>query len=216
MVVREMTVDLVCPEPCFQTATSAEGISMVKKWMSHPLWNKRAPLYAVIRSFRKKDMDPELQQYLAQSGVLNLWTIVSAFHVLLFHVDPGFGSDSQCQVLRNAICNWRSIWNMRLEDNFEDLCGIRNLLRAQSAPEANASWKRIGFMRNAPEYWLLARIILERLESTQQSLDAAESLSGQSGWRYNLTASVLPKYDETSMDQLNEFITSFQSLKMSE
>ena len=105
---------------------------------------------------------------------------------------------------------------MRLEDNFEDLCGIRNLLRAQSAPEANASWKRIGFMRNAPEYWLLARIILERLESTQQSLDAAESLSGQSGWRYNLTASVLPKYDETSMDQLNEFITSFQSLKMSE
>lgn len=216
MVVREMTIDLVCPEPCFQAETAEDCYTKIKSWISHPLWSKQATLYAAIRHFRQPKIAPDVQHYLARSGILNLWAIASAFHSFLFHIDPGFGSDSQCLTMRNAIANWRVVWNLQFMSKSQDFDGIHDPTAMPSAGKTKAPWKRIGFMRNAPEYWLLARIILERLESTQRSLEAAESLSGHANWRCNMPVSMLSKYDETSMEQLNEFITSFEALRVNE
>ncbi|KIV84504.1 hypothetical protein PV11_00279 [Exophiala sideris] len=214
MTNREMTNDLACPEPCFQAASAVDCFQKLRKWLTHPLYCKRTSLYAAIRSFGQNSIESITQQYLAQAGVLNLWTIVSAFHNLIFHIDPGFGSESQLEAMANAITNWKDIWRLRSVNGFKDCYGLTYLEPHPSQLGRNEAWKRIGFMRRAPEYWLLAQAKLERLASTQRSLEAAESLSGRDNWLCNVPGTVLPKYDETSMEQLSEFISSFQAMRV--
>ena len=213
MVIRELCLDLACPEPCFQAESAELCLELLQKWISHRPTKRRMSLFAAISALRREKMDVSIQEDLAQSGVLNLWAITSAFHVLLFHIEPGFSTGPQLVVLRNAILNWRTIWDSRFADGFVDACGI--IKAKQEAPQATEqSWKRIGFMRNAPEYWRLAQLILERLESTEHSLEAAEELCGLGSGRWSTPLSVLPKFDETDMGQLHEFIATFQELKM--
>ncbi|KAK4937633.1 hypothetical protein LTR10_021779 [Elasticomyces elasticus] len=214
MTNREMTNDLACPEPCFQAATVVDCFQKTREWVTHPLCCERTTLYAAIRCFGQTSIDPVTQQYLAQAGVLNLWTIVSAFHNLIFHIDPGFGSESQLAAMANAIANWKDIWKLRSMNGFKDCYSLVHLEPHPSRLGRNEAWKRTGFMRRAPEYWLLAQAKLERLESTQRSLEAAESLSGRDNWLCNVPGTVLPKYDETSMEQLSEFISSFQAMRV--
>jgi hypothetical protein len=76
-------------------------------------------------------------------------------------------------------------------------------------------WKRVGFMKNAPEFWLLAKIVLERLEADRHEEDATDSLwSGKGGDVPSLGFPVLEKYDKTSMGQVNDIITMFQRLNV--
>ncbi|KAI1618962.1 hypothetical protein EDD37DRAFT_606874 [Exophiala viscosa] len=214
MIIREMTNDLACPEPCFQACTAEDCFQKVREWTAHPLCCKRTTLYASIKYFGQKDIGPVTQQYLAHAGVLNLWTIVSAFHNLIFHIDPGFGSESQLAAMANAIINWKDIWRLRSVNGFKDCHGHVHLEPSPSQLGRHEVWKRTGFMRRAPEYWLLAQAKLERLESSQRSLEAAESLSGRDNWLANVPGTVLSKYDETSMEQLSEFISSFQAMRV--
>lgn len=216
MVVREMTNDLACPEPCFQAPTAEDCFDKIREWTAHPLYCKRTTLYAAIRCFGQRSIEPVTQNYLAQAGVLNLWTIVSAFHNLIFHIDPGFGSESQSVAMENAITNWRNIWRLRSVNGFKDSYRLADLEPSPPLLERKEAWKRTGFMRRAPEYWLLAQAKLERLQSTQRSLEAAETLSGRDNWLCNVPGTVLPKYDETSMEQLNEFISSFQAMRLNQ
>ncbi|KIW18811.1 hypothetical protein PV08_03100 [Exophiala spinifera] len=220
MVIREMTNDLACPEPCFQASTAEECGDEFQKWTTHPIHSHcggGGSLYASIRRFRQDRIELSGQRCLADIGVLNLWTIVSSFHNFIFHIDPGFGSESQIAAMENAIANWRVVWNLRRAHCSR---GPTDLGRSpcsglsSSVCDPNQVWKRIGFMREAPEYWLLARVKLERLSSTQRSLEAAEGLSGFNSRLCNMPGNILPKYDETSMEQLSEFIDSFAAMKV--
>lgn len=88
-------------------------------------------------------------------------------------------------------------------------------------------WKRVGFFRHTPEYWLLGSLLTDRIASSttsgrvqdnktsQSSLDHASSSSG------TLVNSVtfkpiLDKYDQTSMRQVNDLITDFRRFQMEE
>ncbi|EXJ91674.1 hypothetical protein A1O3_00224 [Capronia epimyces CBS 606.96] len=216
MVLRETTNDLACPEPCFQAPTAVDCFNKIQNWISHPQYKKGVPFYAAVRSLRQKTLDIETRAYLSQCGVLNLWTIVSSFHSFLFNIDPVFGSDAQFETLRNAITNWMVVWDLRFEPGFSDCYGTHDPLGPQCMTEPDKPWKRIGFYRNAPEYWLLARIMLEKVESSRQTANAGESLLGREDWRRTGVSPILSRFDETSMDQVNDLITSFQPLSMNE
>lgn len=73
-------------------------------------------------------------------------------------------------------------------------------------------WKRIGFMRHAGEFYLLAKIMVEYVERGQRKRKAANSHSSM------LPPVVKPfgfeKYDETSMQQVNDLIVSFNSINL--
>ncbi|OAL34340.1 hypothetical protein AYO20_06393 [Fonsecaea nubica] len=221
MIIREMTNDLACPEPCFQAATAQECFDQIRQWTARPRHPACTSLYAAIRCFRQRTIDPATQRSLAETGVLNLWTIVSAFHNYIFHIDPGFGSESQVEAMENAIANWRVIWKLGL--TLDGSRGSRKSATttstesnqtAGSGLDSTESWKRTGFMRKAPEYWLLAQVKLKRLSSAQRSLEAAESLSGINSWLCNVPGTILPRYDETSMEQLSDFISSFGAMRV--
>jgi hypothetical protein len=89
-----------------------------------------------------------------------------------------------------------------------------NKIAQRLIPAESDMWKREGIMKHAQEYWLLARIMLERKASSQQEREVGD---GRSNFNSELHDDVLPeqeKYDETSMSQLNALLTSFQALKM--
>lgn len=88
------------------------------------------------------------------------------------------------------------------------------MLTADSAdvPATGGMWKRSGFIRHAPEYCLLAKVILERVQ-TEQALPLTDRLPVDSGHQGGQRP-VLDKYDETSMSQINQLITSFQDMEI--
>lgn len=72
-------------------------------------------------------------------------------------------------------------------------------------------------MRYAPEFWLLAKIVLERLEADRHEVNVTNTLVDRSGKPNDilpLESTVLDKYDETSMGQVNDIITMFQRLNV--
>lgn len=216
MVLRETTCDLACPEPCFQAPTAMGCFQKIQKWVSHPLYKKGIAFHTAVRVFRRKTLDAHTTQYLSHCGILNLWTITSAFHSLLFNLDPGFSSGAEFESLRNAIDNWRVVWDLQSERGSSDCFGTHDPWIPQFMATPEAPWKRIGFFRNAPEYWLLARVMLERVEAARQRIEANEVFFGSGDARDSGIPPTLAKFDETSMAQLRNFITSFQELSIAE
>lgn len=77
-------------------------------------------------------------------------------------------------------------------------------------------WKRIGFMRHAPEYWLLADLIVQHLSApAEDEIEMiASAMSAQrppSKTGNNSINPLLNKVDETSMQQVNMLISDFQN-----
>ena len=77
-------------------------------------------------------------------------------------------------------------------------------------------WKRNGFCRFCPDYWLLASLKLERLASAADS-QSHEDIRQSPGNEGELlddddgpSDPILNKYDQTSMRQVNDLIAEFQ------
>lgn len=85
--------------------------------------------------------------------------------------------------------NWRNAWD-QTQSTFVSEYGSEF-----------ASWRRDGFMKSAPEYWLLCRVILHSIR-----LSASES--------NGLAKPTLDKYDQTDMSQVNDLVTKFSLLSM--
>lgn len=78
-------------------------------------------------------------------------------------------------------------------------------------------WTRIGFMRHAPEFWLLAWIMLDWAEAQTQHrlVDGTSGPNIFSDDRITSTALSLPDcYDETDMTQVNQIIHRFRDLSV--
>lgn len=92
--------------------------------------------------------------------------------------------------LRKGLQHWKYLWpsqarDMELAKNFAD-----------SDPNR---WKTLGFIRHAPEYWLLTSLVLDRVQG-----------------RYPQPArDDLPIYDDTDMIQMNGLIAEFKGQKLS-
>ena len=79
-------------------------------------------------------------------------------------------------------------------------------------------WKRIGFTRYASEYWLLGKIIVERLsKSKEKNVETAADPAGQAQNLVSISGSesvgpLLNQYEQTSMQQVNVLISDFQKV----
>lgn len=88
--------------------------------------------------------------------------------------------------------NWRNAW-----DQTQSTCASEYGIGCHEA----ASWRRDGFMKSAPEYWLLCRVILHSIR-----LSASEN--------NGLARRTLEKYDQTDMSQVNDLVAKFSLLSM--
>ena len=140
----------------------------------------------------------------------------SALHYLTFQLQSSFIYEPRLAPLRHALTNWKQVWLLH-ESSPENLGAdvLANEKASRGSLNPREMWKRVGFMRNAPEFWLLAKIVLERLESDHRQEEETNSFVDSSGKRTDnlpLGSPVLEKYDETSMGQVNHIITMFQRL----
>jgi hypothetical protein len=124
---------------------------------------------------------------------------------MAFHFRPTLGQTTALVPLQNAITHWGDIWTAR------PAAGARSAFGTPSAEKdsfatRNEMWKRVGFMKHAHEFWMLSRIIVDRIASSQTNALEADHGSCMARGAGDLVAGVMDQYDRESMEQLRTTI----------
>ncbi|KAL2133004.1 hypothetical protein VTI74DRAFT_3042 [Chaetomium olivicolor] len=217
MVIKEMKMHMATPEVCFQASTAEECIEQIYRWMPPD-----SPFYTLflreaIENLCRDALTPESQQELAQLGPVNLFAMVSAIHYMIFQHQNLFAVEGQLVPIRNGLRNWIGIWERYAA--VPAAHSPHGLMQNDSlAPKL--MWKRIGFARYSPEYWLLGSLLTDRLAAT--TVTAGDASGSGSSFQTSSSARgkarsvepILEKYDQTSMRQVNDLITDFQKFNI--
>jgi hypothetical protein len=218
IVVPELDMELVCPEPCFQAATEGECFRNIRTWTSNRIWRKKITVLSAVDSFQQMNMGLDAQDFFSQAGVLNLYVIIAALHSITFHVRLSLGKCLDLKPLRNMLLNWKAVWNSRALPRNSPPFGIH--LHKLGPPERSCNdWRRDGFMEHAPEVWLLSKKLLWCIESsklclTQRSSSGFEVIPlNEMFGGITLELPEQEKYDDTSMSQLSHLLSSLEAMK---
>ncbi|KAL7622130.1 hypothetical protein AAE478_007632 [Parahypoxylon ruwenzoriense] len=216
MVIKEMDMHMAWPEAIFQAATSAECAQEVQKWLLRcaPICN--ITTRETVESFCKSSLGPNIRRCFADMGPLNLFVIVSgtevpwaAFHTLVFQQqNSSLCNAGQLQAIRYALHNWKLAWETY---SSEFSSSPPHDLLNEVEPSPGNMWRRIGFMRHSPEYWLLASLLVSRLS---HNIDRPPMFNTSTANDSASLDPILNKYDQTSMRQVNDLIAEFQNIRL--
>lgn len=219
MVIKEMKMSLACPEICFQAATSEECLKALQREDTIQSFRPSQTLHfaSAFELLYQNPMDDATTMMLADLGPLNLFAMTSTLHALVFHHQSTFSCHGSLDSVRIVLRNWSSVWEAYIQHVSADqrhspiLSGLEDL-------EPEEMWKRIGFMRHAEEYWLLAKLMVDNVSHNEGSTVHASqgaSMYGIPTFSHAETQSANPllnEYDETSMEQVNALIADFQKI----
>jgi hypothetical protein len=137
---------------------------------------------------------------------------------MIFQYQNSLGVAGQLVPIRNGLRNWIAVW----EQYFDSWSS--SYPQDASLP-LETMWKRMGFIRFAPEYWLLGILLTDRISATttqaQDKIHDGVDANGTplqnpaiagSSVQAKPVEPILEKYDQTSMRQVNDLITDFQRL----
>lgn len=131
---------------------------------------------------------------------------------MIFYAQQTFNVQASVQPLSCALDNWIAAWNIYTGALHH--LSIHDPLASEAITPSNM-WKRVGFSRFADEYWLLARLITEKMKLSAEKTEPVNDPAVQDCNSFNLRSdeeAILPKYDETSMRQVNSLIADFQKI----
>lgn len=121
-----------------------------------------------------------------------------AIHCLVFQYQTSLASHTELSHIQAGLNQWMMVWTRtdpREEVERRELCALEGM------------WKRIGFMRHADEFWLLAQVTLDK---------AKYPLVGGDGVMSFFDAGNAPAagvtYDDSDMKQVRDLISTFQNL----
>ncbi|KAL2754156.1 hypothetical protein ACRALDRAFT_1063086 [Sodiomyces alcalophilus JCM 7366] len=215
LVIKEMRLHMARPDACFQATTAEECFEEIQKWNARAPFLSSLTLSEAVEMVCKGEMDEGVHRSLADLGPLNLFAVVSAFHSLIFQHQNSFGGDGHIVAIRHALSNWKAIWEF-YSGHLSTSPPHATVARTRLTPE-NA-WKRIGFKRHAPEFWLLASVIMERLTSADSWRRQKSSWVTDQADLSSLGATppdqIFTKYDQTSMHQVNDIISDFHKVQL--
>ncbi|KAK4209438.1 hypothetical protein QBC37DRAFT_54248 [Rhypophila decipiens] len=222
IVIKEMGTHLASPEACFQALSAQECLDEIHRWMPQSSPFADLLLREVIETVCCDHLEPAMQQNFAQLGPLNLFVVVSVLHYIIFQHQNLFGVEGQLVPIRNGLRNWIAMWELYFDTwSFLPPHGMVQ----EDALTPDTMWKRVGFVRHTPEYWLLGSLLTDRIASntsgaqeergSQNDLDHGSSSASSGKVAKTITRTpILDKYDQTSMRQVNELITDFQRVQM--
>lgn len=210
MTLRELSMGLATPELAYQASSSEECLSCLQDWLRRNTRTFQPSLYGLIKVFLNPYLTECVQNILAHEGFMNLWCVNAAFHILLFNLEPVLG-DQQFSGIRRGLENWEAVWNCRMMNNDEQFFdAIVTTSEFQSGIEKQA-WARPGFWRNAAEYWLLAMVMLNKMEAAYTSTNAADELSGCTALHVNVSSHISGKMEDADMESLHTFLRSLST-----
>ncbi|GIK00364.1 hypothetical protein Aspvir_004387 [Aspergillus viridinutans] len=190
MVVSELKMDMACPEACFQADTATECFYALREWEGSIFWSERLSVAGVVRRICQGELGDRSVLEFSKMGTLNLFTTVQALHSMTFYLQNSLVFESTLAPVQTGLENWRRIWNARQPEDKD----ISN--------EPQTIWKKIGFVRYAPEFWHLARIIVARIASPsdeQCPLPIERRLA---------------RFDHTDMRDINGLIMEYRQLNL--
>ncbi|EEP81747.1 conserved hypothetical protein [Uncinocarpus reesii 1704] len=217
MVIKEMKNHVAAPEACFQAVTAEECFEQIQLWMpdTSPFW--KVSFRSAFETLCRGDLTVHMRQVLAALGPLNLFAIASAIHYLIFHYQNSFGGNELLQRMRNALGNWKDTWHLQAS---ESPGSSPHTIVDNNHTRPEYMWKRVGFFRYSPDYWLLASLKVDLLEAANASHSTPQEWTDQTEGELigedddGLSDPILNKYDETSMGQVNELISDFQKVQI--
>lgn len=120
----------------------------------------------------------------------------------------------QLEAVRRGLDNWYAMWEI-YSAKFSTL--PPHVIVSDSGITVDNAWQRVGFMRHSPEYWLLARLLVDRQEYQDSLEDDASSgevpdFSAALAGETTLSSPSLSKFDQTSMRQVNDVISEFDKV----
>lgn len=145
------------------------------------------------------------------AGLLTPWLtthVLPAIHSQIFQYRSSISTSQNLKPIRNTLSNWRRAWK-----SFASISGASHsphitVNSDQTQPET--MWKRVGFCRYCPEYWLLATLMADRL-ATLGALQQGNEMTAIDNGSLD---PILDEYDQTSMRQVNDLIMGFQMFQI--
>ncbi|KAL4792393.1 hypothetical protein BDV19DRAFT_400610 [Aspergillus venezuelensis] len=199
MVVSELKMEMACPEACFQAESLEECFSALKQWQGTEFWRQHLSIAALVKRICQKDLSSGSMDEYAKVGSLNLFTAVQSLHSLTFHLQNSLIFESTLVPIKTGLENWRKIWERREP---EDL---------HIPDSADMLWKKVGFISYSPEFWHLARILVDRIRDESDTDTADIAGSDDDGGSTNETRT---RYDHTDMKDLNGLIMEYRRLSL--
>lgn len=206
--LRELSMGLASPEMSFQASSRYECFNILRAWRAHNGRTFDPTLYGLIKTFFKQKLNGAVLDNLAHESFMNLWCVDAAFHVILFNLDPVLGGNQQFTSLERGINNWQAVWNQRMVNNDEKFFdaivateGFEEIHNGIKKP-----WQYPGFWKNAAEYWLLARVMLDRMIVAHESAIAADELSGCTALHVNVSPHIHDRVEDAEMRSLHSFL----------
>ncbi|KAJ6166578.1 hypothetical protein N7470_002025 [Penicillium chermesinum] len=187
MVIREMRMHMAVPESCFQAMTANECHQNLQVHLpiDSPYWD--LSMRSAFESLSKdKFLDP----------------------TRIFQYRSSVSTSQNLSPICNTLRNWRSAWDMFASTSSSG--DSPHITIGGGCLQLDTMWKRIGFCRHCPEYWLLAKLMADRLSllgSTQQGNEQVLHDNGP-------LDPILRNYDQTSMRQVNDLILGFKAFQL--
>ncbi|KAK1509558.1 hypothetical protein CTAM01_01681 [Colletotrichum tamarilloi] len=197
LVVAEMRMSIVCPDSCFQASSQEECFVLLHNWTSSEPRQAHMRVVDLVEAMCNNHLsDEETCEGLAGLSMLNLFTAITALHTLGFHYEVSLAPNSGSWHLQMGLNRWISLYDQADSWVAENSPGL--LL-------CDEMWRRLGFIRHAKEFWMLAQLMLDK---SQIELNTA----GPSGGPFDKTRGTV--YDENTMDYVHNLVQSLGDLKI--
>ena len=133
-------------------------------------------------------------------SVLNMFTMISALYILTFSLEmslPYTIRAAETMSIQTGLQHWKELWPSTTRDT-----ELIEMTHQNSS--AIHSWKRVGFIRHAPEYWLLTHLILDQmLKRTHNHTSLLNS---------TMNISRVGNCEDGEMTQINALISRLQRM----
>ncbi|KAL4934932.1 hypothetical protein BDV06DRAFT_234897 [Aspergillus oleicola] len=191
MVLQEMTIDLTCPENVFQASSPGAFKEALR---GHQRRTPTPLLTNCVRNLCSEAPDPEVMAHLHGQSALNLFTIATAVHGLIFHQLRAFSPlPLATSPLKEALDRWEEAWYSSIGE-------------VQRPGDEGI----VAFPLHAREFAALARVHIEKCHlSPEQWHDMLQELPGHVAVE---TRESLATFDQTGMDQVANLIFAVEHL----
>ncbi|KAF4441588.1 hypothetical protein F53441_11992 [Fusarium austroafricanum] len=195
----ELNMGMVCPESCFQADSAAECFIQLCMAARENQNLSRLTVSSAVRLLCSSQV--YTLDVFNNLSSFNMFTIVSALCCLVFQYQTTLIEISQMSPAATGLSQWMWVWQRS---------GIGNALFDSSVeePPVDNLWRRIGFMKYAPEYYHLAYAMLERWKiqerETRGNLEIWATRAGK--------GQTIPKCDDREMIHVKALIYDMENM----
>lgn len=105
----------------------------------------------------------------------------------MFHLENSLVFEATLAPVHTGLENWRRIWDQRVPEDLDN----------PQTPDT--LWKQVGFLRQAAEFWHLARIKATKIATSDPDDDAIQPS---------------PRFDHTDMGEVNGLIMEYRRITL--